>query len=83
MTPAPADGDALREAETAALRLEQERAERAALPARFDAVCRTPADPGAVSARVQWILVLAGAEAAEILAEARTASAPARVRTAA
>ncbi|TVT26104.1 hypothetical protein FNH06_00405 [Amycolatopsis acidiphila] len=62
---------ALHQAETLADLLEQVRAERAALQARFDTVCRTPADPNAVSARVHRILDLASAEAAEILDTAR------------
>ncbi|WP_410674239.1 hypothetical protein [Amycolatopsis sp. cmx-4-68] len=67
-----ADRDAaVAEAENLARRLEAARAGQAALQARVDRLCRTPADPAAVSDRVRRLLELADAEAAGIVGTAR------------
>ncbi|EOD64784.1 hypothetical protein [Amycolatopsis vancoresmycina] len=67
-----ADRDAaVAEAENLARRLEQARSDTAALRARTDRLCRTPADPAAVGDRVRHLLQLAHAEADGVVAEAR------------
>ncbi|WP_372664869.1 hypothetical protein [Amycolatopsis kentuckyensis] len=67
-----ADRDAaVAEAETLARRLEQARSDNAALRARADRLCRTPADPAAVGDRVRQLLELAHAEADGVVAAAR------------
>jgi cell division septum initiation protein DivIVA len=67
-----ADRDAaVAEAENLAQRLEQARSDNAALRARADRLCRTPADPAAVGDRVRHLLQLAHAEADGVVATAR------------
>lgn len=67
-----ADRDAaVAEAENLARRLEQARSDNAALRARADRLCRTPADPAAVGDRVRHLLELAHAEADGVVAAAR------------
>ncbi|MEV4053137.1 hypothetical protein AB0J55_18280 [Amycolatopsis sp. NPDC049688] len=67
-----ADRDAaVAEAESLAQRLEQARSDNAALRARADRLCRTPADPAAVGDRVRHLLQLAHAEADGVVATAR------------
>ncbi|MFJ7214505.1 DivIVA domain-containing protein [Amycolatopsis sp. NPDC098790] len=67
-----ADRDAaVAEAETLARRLEEARSANAALRARADRLCRTPADPAAVGDRVRHLLELAHAEADGVVAAAR------------
>jgi cell division septum initiation protein DivIVA len=67
-----ADRDAaVAEAENLTRQLEDARSENAALRTRLDRLCRTPADPAAVSDRVRHLLELAHAEADGIVATAR------------
>ncbi|MDQ7804492.1 hypothetical protein Q5425_12160 [Amycolatopsis sp. A133] len=67
-----ADRDAaVDEAEHLARQLERARAGQAGLTARLDRLCRTPADPAAVSDRVRHLLELAHAQADDIVTTAR------------
>ena len=67
-----ADRDAaLAEAENLARQLERARSGNDALRSRLDRLCRTPADPAAVSDRIRHLLQLAHAEADGIVATAR------------